>query len=801
MFIHNPTIALRNLGKYRLQTTISIVSIAISIVTLAIVHSYVQTRLAPPLLTTLPYYDRICSLTLDSLHVEETAKKRPIIDFNGEALRAVKAGGELHSVEQGPIFYPRMISGGDCFFSLGDTLRRVSKETMLPVEVSFPNYSGLRSVLSGEPIARLRAGEAIISELRARKIFGDINPVGAIMTLRKWTRTGHIDKDYTVVDVYANPGYNSWPRPTEAMYCIDESEIGRDGEEDYMSWVTMVVLKENCTPEQLEQEINVRLAPLGWKVKVELEKEDSAESIRSLSNMRTLGYLMGALILLAACIGFLRMQLQLFRMRRREISLRIVNGAKRRDLFHLLMTEVGLVLLAAVAVALLLGQWLEPFINALFENTGDSSDMRTVEHLLTYSVAIGAILLLVIGTVVWFALRNICRNAYNLAEGMRGERSHTFRNVMLWLQITVGMLFVRVAMFTAVLCDRLSQAYVLPEDDRRYRESILVKSDEVRDRYTLNAALQSLPDVAQVVSYYSLADQFDEINDSLCKNLNFVLNRARGIEMSDTIPLDYFNVQVTWLRPEHKDKDCLLIDEEVYAVLDSAGVLANGVLTGGYGPLPVAGTFSDMELTEREGWNRPRFIVIVHRLKNYSGTNILVPKPGKYGALWDEVEATVARLEPTLVQRVVFNFYAKEGAEIELLSNVRKAGWILGGVALLVCVMGIYSTIVLDTRARRKEMAIRKINGAKSWDIARIFARLYVLLTALAMLVTIPLAFVLQSHYFDAYYVADEIQDTLPTALLVLAGCLTVILSIVLIVGWQVRGIMRVNPAEIIAKE
>ncbi len=803
MLSHNLKIALRNLAKYKLQTLISVLSIAIGIVALAVAHSYVQTQLTLPPLYTTPHFDRVYRLglvNLDSLHTEE---QEPESGFNGEALRAVKAGGKLHSVEGELIFYSQIFSHSDCHFNLGDSLERVSEEGMMPVVASYPNYAGYVSAITGKPIARLRPGEVIISELRARKIFGDLNPVGAVLTQKMWSSGKRENITFTVADVYANPGRNGWPNSTTMMYAIDEEEIGRNGEKDYTQWLTDVVLKEGCTPEQLEQEINPRLAPLGWKVKADWLKEHREGMIQHINTMRTLGYLMGVLILLAACIGFLRMQLQLFRMRRRELSLRIVNGAKRRNLFSLLMTEVAVVLLAAVTLALLFGQWLEPFINTLHENTGDAMDIRTVEHLLAYSAIIGAVLLLLIGTVVWFALRNICRSAYNLAEGMRGERSHTFRNVMLGLQITVGMLFVSVALFIALMCDRLSDAYVLPEDDRRYRESILVTSNKVDNSPALNDALHELPDVAQMISYDVCFPRFAETerSDSLQKKVEWAHSIHRGIHTADTAYINYFNVQTTWLRPELKNGECsILLQEETYAELDSMGVLANGVLTWGRHPIPVAGTFKDVELNVKREWGQYRFIIIEPRRKWYGCNNILIPKPGKYGVLWNEVEATVARLEPTLVLTVVFNLYDKEGAQIELLSNVRKAGWILGGVALLVCMMGIYSTIVLDTRARRKEVAIRKINGAKPKDIALIFARLYILLSVLGMLVAFPLAFVLQHYYLDTNYYADD-KDTLPTVRLVFTGCFTVILSIALIVAWQVRSIMRINPAEMVAKE
>ncbi len=69
MFLHNLTLALRNLCKYKLQTVISISSIAIGIVVLAVVHSMLhQFRL--PAICGEPYYERAYSLRFDSIGKE-----------------------------------------------------------------------------------------------------------------------------------------------------------------------------------------------------------------------------------------------------------------------------------------------------------------------------------------------------------------------------------------------------------------------------------------------------------------------------------------------------------------------------------------------------------------------------------------------------------------------------------------------------------------------------------------------------------------------------------------------------------
>ena len=58
MITHNLKVAFRNLMKYKLQTVVSILSIAIGILTLAIVHTVFREFKRPAVINE-PYYDRL----------------------------------------------------------------------------------------------------------------------------------------------------------------------------------------------------------------------------------------------------------------------------------------------------------------------------------------------------------------------------------------------------------------------------------------------------------------------------------------------------------------------------------------------------------------------------------------------------------------------------------------------------------------------------------------------------------------------------------------------------------------------
>lgn len=117
-------------------------------------------------------------------------------------------------------------------------------------------------------------------------------------------------------------------------------------------------------------------------------------------------------------------------------------------------------------------------------------------------------------------------------------------------------------------------------------------------------------------------------------------------------------------------------------------------------------------------------------------------------------------------------------------------------ISLIISLLGIYSAITLDTEYRRKEMAIRKINGAGVRHIVMLFARLYIVLVLSTAAIAFPIVEFLLNMYSNMYY------SFIDTGIIFYGGImLCVILLITLTLYVRIRDISRINPAEIIKNE
>ena len=792
MLLHNLKVALRNILKYKVQTLGSILSLAIGMVTLATVHSFLQNfRMAS--INHEPYYDRVYNLQFDSIQKRQSENS---IRINGDIVRAVKANGGPRCIEQGPYAPNGRLTGGWAEFTLSGKTRRKMQLKAVPLDRHFSNFVGIRSAITGEKIKVLGPHDAIINEKQAKQIFGDKNPVGASIRLTK----NYGNYQLRLVDVYQDLSLTELNMSSSALF-YSPCELEDMDSDQFFAVNLYVVLKEGCTPQQLKAEVNGRLKPLGLKVKTEKLKDRLSEEYSSVAIACSIIYLIGSLILLAAIIGFLRMQTQLFWMRRREISLRITNGATRLQLFSMFATEVVMIVLGAYFVAVLMGSWICDYL-ARPQFAEITSELGTISHLYLYSLVIGLVVMMLCLAIIWVVLSRICKHTQALESGMRRSHNHWFRNTMLGVQVMISMFFLGVTFCLLCWVGKMADFNHIPDDERAYKQSLFLQTNAAENAQRLRDKLIHLPQVERWIPYgcgfwqlNELAEN-EEFSKAAWQDNSYVISHYKIQTASDTSYLDFFKIKVNW-KPKANRKKCILVNEELYKHMRQHHVAPNDILTvDEMDSYQIAGTFQSIPYEGSMKTEIYSFIVIDPK-EAYGATHyILVAKPGEYKEMQVAVDRMIQKLEPAVVKPMSTNLRDNMALEMLALEILQNIAWILAIVSLAICLISIFSTVMLDTQTRKKEVAIRKVNGALTKDITKLFGRTYLVITLIAMVfavVAMLLFHIVLSKMFDMV----EINPVFP-----------IILSVVIVVGFiaaiiacQVRKIMKVDPSEILAKE
>ena len=143
----------------------------------------------------------------------------------------------------------------------------------------------------------------------------------------------------------------------------------------------------------------------------------------------------------------------------------------------------------------------------------------------------------------------------------------------------------------------------------------------------------------------------------------------------------------------------------------------------------------------------------------------------------------------TYMEDVFEEHFTSERALLTLLSAMTM-------VCILIAVFGVYSLTSLSCEQRRKEIAIRKINGAEVLDIMNIFFKEHLLLLGLASLVAFPAGYVIMKRWMESY-----VKQTAMDAWLFVLIFLIVFVVIVFSIGSMVWKAANRNPAEVIKRD
>ena len=100
-------------------------------------------------------------------------------------------------------------------------------------------------------------------------------------------------------------------------------------------------------------------------------------------------------------------------------------------------------------------------------------------------------------------------------------------------------------------------------------------------------------------------------------------------------------------------------------------------------------------------------------------------------------------------------------------------------LAIVIALMGVFGLVSLSTEQRTKEIGIRKVNGAHSDRIVRMFCREYLVWVGIAFVVACPLGYVLAARWLGAF----AYQTSVSWWLFLLAGILMAIITLLTVIG------------------
>lgn len=494
--------------------------------------------------------------------------------------------------------------------------------------------------------------------------------------------------------------------------------------------------------------------------------------------------LIGGLVIICSLFNYLSLFVARMGIRLKELGLRRVCGSSTGGILLMFMTEYGLLVLLSGLAGMTL---VELFSTSFCQMSGVEGNVYGES--LSYFTGLFLFSFLMLLPFAWHRTPQTLRP---------GHRRFFFYRCSIWFQIFIGILFI---FCVAVL---LKQLYHLRTTDLGWeRKEVAVinriypdsRYDEIADK------VAQLPGVCEILKGHGAIFPQSTRLSMLVDGWEGKDAEADGIDMLTLIEdreiIDFYHLRLL-------EGDIMQTEETDKAILNEAAVKAMG-LTDPVGKkiqlhktdLAIVGVVKDFHTTASTAPVKPTMLIGVNGMEySMPRTDILL----KYhSGRWQELKREAEQLFSTEFPDTRYQLVQAEEEYDKYLKSeqvLMKLLLFVSMVCVCIAAFGIFSLVTLSCEQRRKEIAVRKVNGATVRDILRMFVREYAVLLLLASAVAFPLGYVLMRHWLESY-----VEQTVISWWIYLSIFVGIALVIALCIGWRVWQTARQNPAEVVKSE
>lgn len=798
MILHYLTLAIRNLLKYRTQNVISIIGLAVGLFSFCVClycSRYIE--------STNHCFDNYKRIVQINMYDPGTGNY-----FSGtpaplcEDMRTWAKEVEVLSF----VTYPRQYTF-DVEVKPGKTLpyelRRMETDSLYARIFTPRILAGSWQTASHTPNA------LVMSRATAVRIFGsESEAIGKTCTLnrRLFTSPSGTPADegivYTVQAVMDDTPQNNslYFMETVDMLVLNDSDglLQSDQRHEMTGGNTYALLAPHADIRQLKGEIAQR--GFGWNLygrdyEVQVFPIGQfPDERKQLSIISWITSSMGMLILLVGLLNFFHFLIGSYFNRTKEFSVMKVNGCSGRQLFALLFIQSLLVLLAASLLVL----WGIEVTDGRMDYSIEFMSMTFSKSLLMCHAAqyIGLLVLLCAGICLVTTLR-IRRISVQdgLNGGLRRCQSHRGRNFMLGVQFFLCWLFVALSAALYLQSEKTSGT-LLHTLSMQEKASIL--SIPLDYSFLNNAEKQSL-----VGRFKSLA----AVEDALLADVSYLGGSSGNLMMTEKgndnswievevmrVPANFFSFMNILLEQGRAPKtEADIVADRTWQQRMEKDILGMPLYDSqhDYSVCGICAPFQTDTYRKSIG-----YVFLPYDVSDYIGHCYLKCHSGR-------VQEVKARVEQLLREALPESVPVRVGTLLDDIHDRQPLEYTLKNIVLffaivsiLITLLGVYSSITLDTERRQKEVAIRKVNGAGVPQIMLLFARLYIVLLAVSALLSFPLVWFLLQQWKRMYIVFFDHGFLFWTSIFVLVAVVTA-----LTVVFRILRTARQNPAEVIKRE
>ncbi len=613
-------------------------------------------------------------------------------------------------------------------------------------------------MIIGEPETALgRAYSAVLTEDTAKRYFGDQNPVGKTLTLNGGS-------DFVITGVMRNIPPNS--HFTFDILCSYETLYDRNREimEEWFNFrdYTYLLLAqgfdyrelERKFPALIEKHMGSTLQALGGEINFFLQPLTSIHLHSNLENEispnSSVAYIyifaaVALFILGIACINFMNLATARSSTRAKEVGLRKVVGAERKELIRQFLGESLLHSCLALSIALLVSWLALPFVSSL-SGRNLSLNPGRMPWLIPGLAGLTLLVGLLAGSYPALFLSSF-RPSQVLKGNLRAGSAHSRMRSM--LVISQFIISICLMIGTGII---LSQVKFMKNKSLGFdKKNVLVV--EIRDRNmrraldSIKAEIQKVPGVLSVSSTSSVPGQEPSVQPFIPEG--YTEKQAQLMEIF-WVDHDFFPtlgmeiVQGRNFSPE-------------FGTDSSSAVIINETAARRFGWENPVGKTIRAPGDEIMKWDTYTVVGVVRDFHRASLRSVIAPQLiGNYSGSFDELAIKIAPENPDNTLNLLrekwkeidpqrpFDFFfldtmlESQYGEEERLSDILSSFSVF---AIFISCLGLFGMASFAAEQRTREIGIRKVLGASVPGVVALLSRDFLKLIAVANLIAWPLAY------------------------------------------------------------
>ncbi len=747
MFMFNPKIAVRNLMKHRVSTSISLLGFIIGLLSTVFIYFYIRTE-----------------TSYDNFHTDADQIYR--------MLRKSSIDGSPYNigVTSGPFAaallndYPATIRSATRVYPqeglIGVDDKKFFEDKLIFADKNFFQFFSFPLLEGDYKTVLQHPNSVVISSEIARKYFGYQDPIGQTLTMDneyQFVVTGILDEFPAKSHLDFNMVF--------AMDLLEKFEwFDNWWSNGLMTYVNIATPQEATQLDsQLQDFMNKYFADdfdmtnnrIGLHTEplrdIYFNHDTRFDRVQhcNFNNVLIVGVI-GIIILFIASFNYINLSIAMAFKRAKEIGIRKVLGVEKARLVMQFLGESTVILIFSFIVAISLAIMLRPGFNALF----DLDIIFNWSSPEVYMFGLGLMLIILITSGLYPAL---LMSGFHPLNILKSGKLPLGKNILVRKGLVVTQFALSIFMIIATIMIALQLDYLRSKPLGYDKESLIIvhlNNQEIRSSSKLfKQDLLKHPNIESVTGASGEPGGFHDGTVLRISESN-ADPKVRTV-FSDADYLNTLNIQIAHGRSFDKkyaneDSMAMVINEKAMHELGMTPeeLIGRDVEIPMFGvKRKIVGIIKNYHFTALNNNIEPQAILAGF---DYNRRFIIRVKSQHISETIDYLQTTFARYSPEYP--ITYQFH-EEGLErlYKDEQNQARLFSLFSGISILLACMGIFGLAAYSAEQRQKELGIRKILGASVKQVIFIISREFIFLVGFASLVAIPMSYIFMEGWLGDF--------------------------------------------------